>query len=151
MIPIALMVLTTTMCVAVSPAVAQQIRVGTLSCRLPPGAGAEPRMRCILVNARGRTELYSGTVTRFAPGVAIDAGGTLRWSVRAATRVTRRGALAGDYVEAGGTSGAKVLIGGSQQPLMLRSRAVRSSSARARSGIDLAAAVTRLTIRHRSE
>jgi hypothetical protein len=147
----------TALCLAAPSAVAQtRLQVATLTCRLPAGTGSrvEPRnVRCSSVNSRGRTERYSGTVTQFAPGAALAAGGAMRWSVRTTTRVTRRGALAGDYAEAGagaskGTgSGAKALIGGPRRSITLRPLAVRSSSARARSGADLTTGVTRLVLR----
>ena len=158
MIATALAAAVTALSFAASPALAQKrLKVATLSCRLPASVGTlEPaRMRCSSVSARGRIERYSGTVTQFAPDLGIAAGGTMRWSVLMTTRPARRGALAGHYVEAGRDvspgAGAKALVGGAQQSTVLRPYSVRSRSVRARASVNLAAGVTGLTIRYRSE
>ena len=147
---------------AAAPALAQKrLKVGTLSCRLAPSAGSlvdsPQRIRCSSVSGWGRIERYSGTVTLFGLDRGIAAGGTMTWSILMTSRPTRRGALAGQYVEASGDVspgagiGAKVLIGGSRQSTMLQPYSVRSRSVRARSRINLAARVTGLALRYRSE
>lgn len=157
-IAIALATTVTALLVVASPAVAQKrLNVGTLTCRLAPDAvapvGAAQPVRCSSVNSRGRIERYSGTVTRLEPGLGVAAGVTMRWSVLMTARPARRGALAGDYVQATGDAalgagiGAKVLVGGAQQSTVLRPQSARSRSARARATVNIAAGVTGLVIR----
>src|SRR4051812_30068295 len=76
--------------------------VGSLTCRLAPSIGliigSRQSMTCRFTRGGGRTERYSGTVTRFGLDLGVTAGGVMAWSVLKRTTSTGRGALAGHYV-----------------------------------------------------
>ena len=126
---------------------------GSLTCRLAPSIGliigSRQSMTCRFARRDGRTERYSGTVTRFGLDLGVTAGGVMVWSVLKRTTSTGRGALAGHYVGASGDVsfglglGAKVLIGGSRRSTMLQ-----PLSLNARVGANLAVGVTGLTLRY---
>jgi hypothetical protein len=132
-----------------------RIDVGTLTCRVGPGVGAligsRRGMRCLYHPRKGgRTEQYSGTITRFGLDIGITVGGVMNWIVFVRTRVLRSGALAGHYIGASGEvspglgAGAKALVGGSRRSTVLQPIAVTGQV-----GVNLALGVAGLTLRYK--
>lgn len=138
---------------SVRPAAAERhFHAGTLTCRLAPTVGliigSRQQMDCRFVSARNhRAEYYSGAITRFGLDLGFTSGGVLVWRVLSRTRTTGRGFLSGRFagvsgdVSFGPGVGAKVLVGGSQRTVTLQPLSVSG-----RTGIDLAAGVTGLTL-----
>jgi hypothetical protein len=104
--------------VATSPARAD-VRVGMLSCEVAPGVsyivGSNKPMRCIYQSANGRVERYAGRISRIGIDLGFTSGGTLAWSVWAATR-PGPGALLGNFV--GASASATVVAGVSANALV---------------------------------
>lgn len=127
------------------------VQVGTLNCNVSGGVGlivtSQREMACTFVDARRRTEYYSGVIRRFGLDIGATVGGQLVWSVFAPSRVAR-GALAGDYAGASGEVtlgaglGANVLVGGSN-----RSVALQPVSVGGQAGVNLALGVAELQLR----
>jgi hypothetical protein len=144
------------MLIASSPARAQtepRVEVGMLICTLSPGvsalAGSRRRMACRLDLLTGRSESYSGTITRFGLDVGATAGGILTWRVFTRTRTTGPGVIAGNYFGASAEAslgiggGLKVLVGGSRRSTMLQPLSLVGNV-----GLNLAVGVTALTLRY---
>lgn len=129
----------------------QRVEAGVLTCRLGPSVGliigSRQRMRCDFVAPNGRSERYSGSVTRFGLDLGITVGGVMRWSVLANTRSPGRGFLAGHYVGASGDIalglgvGANALIGGSRRSTVLQPLSISGQV-----GINLAVGVAGLRL-----
>jgi hypothetical protein len=127
--------------------------IGTLTCTLAPTVGAlvasRRRMDCRFVSTSG-TENYSGTLTRFGFDLGVMGTGILSWRVLARTRTVGRGAIAGNYfgisadASLGVGVGAKVLVGGSRRSTVLQPIAWVGNL-----GVNLAAGITGMTLRHR--
>lgn len=138
---------------SVKPAAAERhFHAGTLTCRLAPTVGliigSRQQMECRFVGTRDRrAEYYSGVINRFGLDLGFTSGGVLVWRVLSRTRVAGRGFLSGHFAGASGDVsfgpgvGAKVLIGGSQRTITLQPLSVSG-----RTGINLAAGVTGLTL-----
>jgi hypothetical protein len=138
----------------ISTATAQQrVEAGVLTCRLAPSVGliigSRQRMRCEFVAPDGRSERYTGSVTRFGLDLGLTVGGIMRWAVLSNTRIPGRGFLAGSYVGASGDIalgigvGANALVGGSR-----RSTVLQPLSLAGQVGINLAVGVAGLRLRY---
>jgi hypothetical protein len=121
-----------------TPAPAQQIRAGLLTCNVAAGlgfiVGSQKQMSCVFAPDQpawpSRQEDYDGTITKYGLDLGITGGGKMVWAVFTST-VAGPGFLAGDYVGASGEAslgaglGANVLVGGSNRTptgRLLRSR-----------------------------
>ena len=129
------------------------VEIGRLSCEVAGGigliVGSQKAVSCTFHRADGKTESYSGEITR----VGLDIGKTnathVEWLVFAATKDKYTShALAGNYVGASGEAtlgvglGGNVLIGG-----LDRSFALQPFSVQAQTGLSLAAGLAGLTLR----
>lgn len=135
-----------------SAASAQGRNAGTLTCRANAGielaTNLRQRMRCHYVSRWGRTRSYSAVVARFESSPELGAGRFMRWTVHMKVRTAARRALFGRYVASDriAAHGARAgeLIGGGEGPHAIILRP--SSSARGRSGVNLAPAVKDIVI-----
>lgn len=143
----------TVLCMTASFAVAQnRSGAGTLTCRANAGTelttNLRQRMRCSHVTHLGRVQTYSGVIARFEGGAVPRTGRSMRWSVLATTRALARDALVGRYVavDSTGPAGTRAgdLVGEGAQSIVLRP----SSSARGRSGVNVASGVKDISIDH---
>ena len=136
---------------AAMPAEAR-VRAGLLTCTVSPGVsviiGSQKSVSCNFKSVSGRTERYSGRITRVGLDVGFTTGGKIAWAVYAPAR-RGPGALAGGYGGAsaeatvGGGVGANVLIGGFRRSITLQPVSVG-----AQKGFDLAVAVSGLELEY---
>jgi hypothetical protein len=139
--------------VASTPAQAQRIRVGGLTCTSGPSigliVGSRQNLRCTFRSvSTGRRYIYSGTMSRVGLDIGITGASRLFWGVFAPTTHVGHGTLRGSYVGASGDIalgfglGANVLIGGSRRTVALQPLSIEGQA-----GINLALGVARLTLR----
>ncbi|MDE1152545.1 MAG: DUF992 domain-containing protein [Micavibrio sp.] len=129
----------------------QNVKVGALRCDVSGGLGlviaSKKTMDCKFTSVKGRSERYSGTISKFGIDIGATNGGILAWDVFAPTAGPKRKALAGKYagvdasVAVGIGLGVNVLVGGSK-----RSFTLQPLSAEVESGIALAAGVESLEL-----
>ncbi len=105
-------------------------------------------MSCVFKASRGYSERYYGTIRKFGLDIGQTQRGVLAWGVFAPSDGRMRGALAGNYAglaasaAVGVGGGANALVGGSN-----RSFTLQPFSAKAQTGINLAAGVASLELR----
>ena len=113
-----------------SPATAQRIKAGVLTCDVSAGMGfiigSSKTVTCTFRSDQaGPTENYTGTFSRFGLDIGATAAGVMIWGVFTETSAGP-GFLAGDYVGATAEAtlaaglGANVLIGGSNRTVALQ-------------------------------
>jgi hypothetical protein len=137
---------------ASTPAQAQRIRVGNLTCTSGPSVGlivgSRQNLRCTFRSvSTGRRYIYSGTMTRLGLDIGITGASRLFRGVFAPTTHVGHGTLRGNYVGASGDVslglgfGANVLVGWSRRTI-----AVQPLSIEGQVGVNLALGVARLTL-----
>lgn len=135
------------------PALAQsKVVLGTLTCTGGEGVGlilgSQKKYRCTYAPTEGKAETYSATVDKIGLDIGVTGTTTMAWTVLASTSVAKSGALAGTYAGAAADAsigiggGAKVLVGGSSQSIVLQPLSVQGQS-----GLNLAVGVAGLTLR----
>jgi len=139
------------LCTLAAPALAQETKVGLLTCntsdRIGLIVGSSQKLSCIFTPERRLPERYFGTINRIGPDIGVTSGGVLSWAVFAPTDGLLRGALAGEYVGATASAslglgvGAQVLVGGSNRSISLQPLSVEGQL-----GINIAAGVAGLTL-----
>ena len=139
--------------VASTPAQAQRIRVGGLTCTSGTSVGlivgSRQNLRCTFRSvSSGRRYIYSGTMTRVGLDIGVTGASRLFWAVFAPTTRVGHGTLRGNYVGASGDvsfglgGGANVLVGGSNRTIALQPLSIQGQV-----GVNLALGVARLTLR----
>jgi hypothetical protein len=137
---------------AMPASAAERTKVGTLDCDISGGIGlivtSQKAVQCVFTpSARGRREVYQGTVTKFGLDIGATSGGRMVWAVFAPTNARLRGALAGEYAGAtaeatvGAGAGANVLVGGSDRTVTLQPLSVQGQT-----GLNLAVGVAGLNL-----
>lgn len=140
---------TLTLVAFAAPAEAR-VRVGLLSCTVAPGVsfivGSRKAIDCNFKPVRGRSENYSGRITRLGLDIGFTSGGRIAWAVYAPAQ-RGAGALAGVYggasaeaTVAGGVGG-NVLVGGLRRSITLQPFSVGTQT-----GLDLAVAISGLEL-----
>ncbi|MDR3527870.1 MAG: DUF992 domain-containing protein [Rhizomicrobium sp.] len=129
------------------------VKVGQLLCHVDSGwgyvIGSSKSLKCSYHPNHGMEDYYSGSISKLGVDIGYTSSGTLVWDVIAPTSDMRSGALEGDYggVTAGATIavglGAHVLLGGFDKSI-----ALQPVSFEANSGLDVAAGLGGLTLRH---
>jgi hypothetical protein len=113
-----------------SPAAAQRIKAGVLTCDVSAGLGliigSQKQVSCLYTpELPGPQEAYLGAITRFGLDIGITTGGVMVWGVFSGTS-GGPGFLTGDYIGASGEAtiaaglGANVLVGGSDRTVALQ-------------------------------
>jgi hypothetical protein len=135
-----------------SPASAQQprIQLGELDCSLSSSVGlvvtSQRNVSCFFHSANAPETPYVGTLTRVGLDVGITSGGKMVWTVFVNTD-KYAGTLSGSYVGATAEAavalglGANVLIGGSNESVVLQPVSVQSTT-----GFNIAAGVSQLNL-----
>ena len=86
------------------------VQIGTLTCNAAGSVGfifgSTNQLACAF-SAPGRTEHYTGQISKFGVDIGFTQGGVLVWTVFAPTAQIGPGSLAGTY--SGGTAGATVV------------------------------------------
>jgi hypothetical protein len=135
-----------------APAMAAGVTAGTLTCNASSGwgyiVGSTTDLNCTYTDTGGKTEHYTGKITKVGVDIGFHEGGVLIWGVVAPTSSISKGALSGDYVgvTAGATAGvggsANLLVGGSNKTISLQPLSVEGST-----GVNVAAGLAGLTLR----
>jgi hypothetical protein len=134
------------------PALAQSVKVGTLTCDVSAGMGLlisqQQTMICVFDSASGGPpDKYTGRIDKFGLALGEVQQGTMVWGVLAPTTGFPPGALAGTYggvgaeAAAGPGLGANLLVGGTGRSFSLQPLSVQGQV-----GLNFAAGVTTLTL-----
>ena len=134
-----------------TPAQAQGIRAGTLTCNVSSGFGfvfgSSRSVNCTFAPAGGPPQHYVGSIDKFGVDIGYTKGGVLVWTVLAPTTSPAPGSLAGSYggatasATAGVGVGANVLVGGSGSTISLQPLSIEGNT-----GLNVAAGVAALTL-----
>jgi len=127
--------------------------VGTLTCVGGEGVGlivgSSKSYSCKFTDTNGQVrETYKATVTKIGLDVGVTGKTVIIWSVLAASSALKRRALTGNYAGAaadasiGVGGGAKVLVGGSNDSIVLQPVSVQGQT-----GINLAVGVAGLNLK----
>jgi Protein of unknown function (DUF992) len=132
------------------------VKTGYLTCHEAGGwgfiIGSSHKLHCTYSSNGGRTEYYSGTVSKFGADIGYLKSAVILWAVAAPTTELGPGALAGDYGGAqaslalGVGAGANVLVGGFHKSITLQPVSVESEN-----GLNVAAGVAALSLHYQGE
>jgi len=135
-----------------SPAQAQAVKAGTLTCNVASGFGfifgSSKAVNCTFSPVGGGPpQQYAGSIDKFGVDIGFTRGGVLIWTVLGATTSPAPGALAGSFggVTASATAvvgaGANVLVGGTGNAISLQPLSIEGNT-----GLNVAAGVAGLTL-----
>jgi len=132
-------------------ALAQGVKVGTLTCNVAGGYGlifgSTQSVNCTFAPAGGRPQHYVGSIDKFGVDIGYVKGGVLIWTVVAPAVNVAPGSLAGTYGGAtagaaiGAGLGANVLVGGSGNTIALQPLSIQGMT-----GLNVAAGVAAMTL-----
>lgn len=113
-----------------TPAQAQDMRVGVMTCNMASGfgyvLGSSRDLHCTFVPAAGSPEHYAGSISKFGLDIGYVQDAVIVWTVVAPTVALPPGSLTGTYggatasVTIGVGGGANVLVGGSNDTISLQ-------------------------------
>jgi len=113
-----------------TPARAQDVRVGMMTCDVAGGfgyvLGSSRDLQCTFSPAQGPAEHYAGRISKFGVDIGYVQNAVMVWTVLAPTVALSPGSLTGTYggVTASATVGvgvgANVLVGGSSDTISLQ-------------------------------
>jgi hypothetical protein len=147
--------LISTVCFSASAADARAFRMGRLSClsseRVGRLLGSTQSLYCEFYDLRSSQRYrYTGRIRRTGLDIGLTSGGTLSWAVLGRNSHVGPSSMRGNYVGVSGKVafgpgfGANALIGGSRRMIVLQPLSIERSV-----GINLAAGITRLTLKPR--
>ena len=113
-----------------TPAQAQDVRVGVMTCDVDSGfgyvLGSSHDVHCTFLPAAGLPEHYAGSISKFGVDIGYVQNAVIVWTVVAPTVALPPGSLTGTYggatasVTVGLGVGANVLVGGSNKTVSLQ-------------------------------
>jgi hypothetical protein len=128
------------------------VKTGTITCHVSSGwgfvFGSSRDLRCVYAG-EGRTENYTGKISKFGVDIGYQQSGVILWAVFAPSTDLKAGALTGNYggVTAGASAGiggnANVLVGGSTQSISLQPVSIEGIT-----GINLAAGIAAISLKY---
>jgi hypothetical protein len=128
------------------------VKIGMVNCHVSSGwgfvFGSTRDLRCVFTG-NGRTENYTGKISKFGVDVGYQQSGVLLWAVFAPSTDLKAGALNGDYggLTAGASAGvganANVLVGGSTKSISLQPVSVGGDQ-----GINLAVGIAAISLKY---
>ena len=134
-----------------SPAQAQAVKAGVLTCNVSSGFGfifgSSRSINCTFAPAGGAPQHYVGSIDKFGVDIGYTKGGVLVWTVLAPTTSPAPGSLNGSYGGATASAtvgpgvGANVLVGGSGNSISLQPLSIEGNT-----GLNVAAGVAALTL-----
>jgi hypothetical protein len=134
-----------------TPAQAQGVKAGNLSCNVASGFGfifgSSKAVNCTFAPVSGPPQRYVGSIDKFGVDIGYTSGGVLVWAVLAPSTNPAPGSLAGSYGGATASAtavvgvGANVLIGGSNNTISLQPLSIEGNT-----GLNVAAGVAALTL-----
>jgi hypothetical protein len=134
-----------------TPAQAQGVQVGTLTCNVASGFGfifgSSRAINCTFAPAGGQPQHYVGSIDRFGVDIGYLQGGVIIWTVVAPTANLAPGSLAGTFGGATASAtvgvglGANVLVGGSGNSVALQPVSIQGTT-----GLNVAAGIAAMTL-----
>jgi hypothetical protein len=127
-------------------------KIGVMTCHVSSGwgfvFGSTRDLRCVFTGG-GRTENYTGKISKFGVDIGYQQSGVLLWAVFAPSTDLKAGALTGAYggVTAGAAAGvggnANVLVGGSTKSISLQPVSIEGDK-----GINLAVGIAAISLKY---
>src|SRR5271167_3409534 len=143
-----------TMMTAASAHAEVKMKTGYLTCHEAGGwgyiIGSSHKLHCTYSSNKGRTEYYTGSISKFGADIGYLQSAVILWAVAAPTKDLKTGALAGHYggatasVSLGVGAGANVLLGGFKDSIALQPVSVEGQN-----GLNVAAGVAAMTLTYR--
>ena len=134
-----------------TPARAQDVQVGVMSCDVASGfgyiLGSSREVHCTFSPAAGPAEHYAGTISKLGVDIGYVQDAVIVWTVVAPTAGLTPGSLAGTYggataaVTLGVGVGANVLVGGSKDTISLQPVSIEGGT-----GLNVAAGVASMSL-----
>jgi hypothetical protein len=134
-----------------TPAQAQGLQVGVLTCNVASGFGfifgSSRAVNCTFSPKGGPPQHYVGAINKFGVDIGYLQGGVMVWTVVAPTANLAPGALSGTYTGATGSAtvgvgvGANVLVGGSGNSIALQPVSIEGTT-----GLNVAAGIAEMTL-----
>jgi hypothetical protein len=133
-----------------------KVKTGYLTCHEAGGwgfiVGSSHRLHCTYSSTKGRTEYYSGSISKFGADIGYLKSAVILWAVAAPTTDLGAGALSGDYggvqasVALGVGGGANVLVGGFHKSITLQPISVEGQN-----GLNVAAGIGAMSLHYEGE
>jgi hypothetical protein len=133
-----------------------KVKTGYLTCHEAAGwgfiVGSSHKLHCTYSSNKGRTEYYTGSISKFGADIGYLKSAVILWAVAAPTTDLGAGALGGDYggVQAslalGVGGGANVLVGGFHKSITLQPISVEGQN-----GLNVAAGIGAMTLHYEGE
>jgi hypothetical protein len=134
-----------------TPAQAQGVRAGVLTCNVASGFGfifgSSRSVNCTLSGGGGPPQHYVGAINKFGVDIGYVQGAVMVWAVLAPTTNPAPGSLAGTYVGATGSAtvgvgvGANVLVGGSANSISLQPLSIEGNT-----GLNVAGGIAEMSL-----
>ncbi len=150
-IPIGALGLAAGSLILATPAQAQGVQVGTLTCNVASGFGfvfgSSRAINCTFAPPGGPPQHYVGSIDKFGVDIGYLQGGVIIWTVVAPTANVAPGSLAGTFGGATASAtvgvglGANVLVGGSGNSIALQPVSIQGTT-----GLNVAAGIAALTL-----
>lgn len=135
-----------------TPAAAAQMKAGFLTCEVASGwgfvFGSSRDLKCTYSAGTAITEHYTGTISKFGVDIGYLNSAVMVWGVMAPVSQVQPGGLAGGYaggtasVAVGGGVGAHVLVGGSDNHIMLQPLSIEGQT-----GLNVAAGIAAMELK----
>jgi Protein of unknown function (DUF992) len=132
------------------------VKTGYLTCHEAGGwgyiIGSSHKLHCTYSSNKGRTEYYTGSISKFGADIGYLKSAVILWAVAAPSTNLGAGALTGSYggvqgsVALGVGGGANVLIGGFHKSITLQPVSVEGQN-----GLNVAAGVAALSLHYEGE
>lgn len=132
----------------------KDVKVGVLTCSVSSGwgfiFGSTRDLHCTYQDMKGSIEFYSGHISKFGVDIGYTRAAVMVWAVFAPASTIEPGALAGPYAGATASAtigigvGANALVGGLKNSLALQPVSIEGNT-----GLNVAAGVAEMTLRHR--
>jgi hypothetical protein len=134
-----------------TPAQAQSVKAGALTCNVAGGFGfifgSSKSVNCAFSPGGGPPQHYVGAINKFGVDIGYVQSAVMIWAVLAPTTNPAPGSLAGTYAGATASAtvgvgvGANVLVGGSGNSISLQPLSIEGNT-----GLNVAGGVAQLTL-----
>ncbi len=134
-----------------TPAQAQGVKAGVLTCNVASGFGfifgSSRSVNCTFSGGGGPPQHYVGAINEFGVDIGYVQGAVMIWAVLAPTTNPAPGSLAGTFVGATASAtvgvgvGANVLVGGSANSISLQPLSIEGNT-----GLNVAGGIAQMTL-----
>ena len=139
-----------------TPAQAQAVKAGVLTCNVAGGFGfifgSSRAVNCTFAPGGSPPQHYVGAINKFGVEIGYVQGAVMIWAVLAPTSNPGPGSLAGTYVGATASAtvgvgvGANVLVGGSGNSISLQPVSIEGNT-----GLNVAAGIGSISLRYQPQ